>query len=110
MPCLFQGRVSRHETQALARMDDKPGRKPARPRNRISRPRTKTPPPEPEAAPDPPPNREPPHDGFDRWLDRSLHRLFDKVASEPVPDDLMKLLDEPGRSPRSRDKGPKGSD
>lgn len=29
---------------------------------------------------------------FDSWLETKLHRIFDSVASEPLPQDLMKLL------------------
>lgn len=29
---------------------------------------------------------------FDAWLETKLHRIFDSVASEPLPQDLMKLL------------------
>jgi hypothetical protein len=36
---------------------------------------------------------------FDTWLERGLHRLFDEVAREPVPEDLLKLID--------ADRGPK---
>jgi hypothetical protein len=86
-------------------MDDKPGRKPARSRNRISRPEARAQPPKADVAKDAkeqPPNEEPSHDGFDRWLDRNLHRLFDRVATEPLPDDLLKLLDEPKKPTRDR--------
>jgi len=31
--------------------------------------------------------------GFDRWLNRQLHRLYDPVLAEPVPDDLLRLLE-----------------
>ena len=39
--------------------------------------------------------------GFDRWLNRQLHRLYDQVLTEPVPDELLRLLDqfEPKPSP-----------
>ncbi len=30
---------------------------------------------------------------FDTWLDRELQRMFDEVAREPIPDDLLKLID-----------------
>jgi hypothetical protein len=86
-------------------MDDKAGRKPARTRNRISRPEGQAQPPTADIAKDAkerPPNREPSHDGFDRWLDRSLHRLFDRVATEPIPDELLKLLDKPKKLPSDR--------
>ena len=36
---------------------------------------------------------------FDVWLNRGLHQLFDDVANEPVPDNLLNLIQgaaEPG--------------
>lgn len=33
-------------------------------------------------------------DAFDIWLQRSLHKLFDEVAKEPVPADLLRLIEE----------------
>jgi hypothetical protein len=32
--------------------------------------------------------------GFDRWLNRQLHRIYDPVLGEPVPDEMMRLLDQ----------------
>jgi hypothetical protein len=29
---------------------------------------------------------------FDLWLQRSLHQLFDKVAKEPIPEELLRLI------------------
>ena len=29
---------------------------------------------------------------FDRWLNRGLHELFDDVMKEPVPDELLKIV------------------
>lgn len=29
---------------------------------------------------------------FNTWVDRSLHEMFDKVAREPIPDDLLKVI------------------
>ena len=39
-------------------------------------------------------------EAFDIWLQRGLHQLYDSVAKEPIPDDLMKLIqqDRSGRS------------
>ena len=34
---------------------------------------------------------------FDLWLDRGLHRLFDKVASEPLPEEFLRLIEEDRR-------------
>lgn len=31
---------------------------------------------------------------FDVWLRRGLHELFDEVAREPLPEELLKLLEE----------------
>ncbi len=30
---------------------------------------------------------------FDRWLHRQLHALYGPIASEPLPDDLIALVD-----------------
>jgi len=29
---------------------------------------------------------------FDRWLNRGLHELFDDVMKEPVPPELLKIV------------------
>ncbi len=42
---------------------------------------------------------------FDSWLEDKLHNMFDSVASEPLPPDLLKLLDE-----LDKKTGPSGSD
>ena len=34
---------------------------------------------------------------FDLWLHRSLHRLFDEVANEPIPEELIRLIEEDKR-------------
>lgn len=31
---------------------------------------------------------------FDLWLNRGLHKLFDDVTSEPVPEELLRLIEE----------------
>ena len=31
---------------------------------------------------------------FDLWLQRGLHKLFDDVASEPIPEELLRLIEE----------------
>ncbi|MFO1071601.1 MAG: hypothetical protein U1E17_02640 [Geminicoccaceae bacterium] len=33
-------------------------------------------------------------EGFDRFLNRQLHQLFDPILAEPVPSDLMKLIEQ----------------
>jgi hypothetical protein len=30
---------------------------------------------------------------FDVWLDRQLHQMFDRVAKEPIPEDLLRLIE-----------------
>jgi hypothetical protein len=49
---------------------------------------------------DPPPRSKAPPRGqvngpasaFDIWLDRDLHRMFDKVRAEPIPEELLRLI------------------
>ncbi len=31
---------------------------------------------------------------FDLWLKTGLHRLYDDIAGEPVPDELLRLIQE----------------
>lgn len=40
------------------------------------------------------PEREKANDAFDLWLQRGLHKLFDDVAQEPIPEELLKLIEE----------------
>ena len=44
-------------------------------------------------APPPPPKR-PADKAFDMWVQRGLHKIFDDVAREPIPEDLLKLIQE----------------
>jgi hypothetical protein len=30
---------------------------------------------------------------FDRWLQKQLHAMYDEIASEPLPTDLLGLID-----------------
>lgn len=30
---------------------------------------------------------------FDTWLQKQLHAMYDEIASEPLPDDLLGLID-----------------
>lgn len=32
-------------------------------------------------------------EAFDLWLQRSLHQLFDQVAKEPIPEELLRLIE-----------------
>jgi hypothetical protein len=34
-----------------------------------------------------------PSAAFDLWLQRGLHQMFDDVASEPIPEELLKLIE-----------------
>ena len=33
-------------------------------------------------------------EAFDLWLQRGLHQMFDDVANEPVPEDILRLIEE----------------
>lgn len=44
--------------------------------------------------PDPPPKGGKGERAFDTWLRQGLHKLFDDVAGEPVPDVLLKMIEE----------------
>ncbi len=35
-----------------------------------------------------------PSRAFDVWLDRGLHEMYDSIAQEPIPDDLLRLIEE----------------
>ena len=42
-----------------------------------------------------PPGKTPGSQGaFDLWLQRGLHKLFDDVASEPIPEELLRLIED----------------
>ncbi|MDP2334007.1 MAG: hypothetical protein Q8M19_25310 [Reyranella sp.] len=34
---------------------------------------------------------------FDHWLHKQLHELYDSITKEPLPDDLVKLIDNDAR-------------
>jgi Anti-sigma factor NepR len=40
-------------------------------------------------------------EAFDIWLQRGLHQLYDSVAKEPIPDDLLRLIEQ-DRADRSK--------
>lgn len=48
----------------------------------------------PKAPTPPPPPKRPVDKAFDTWLQRGLHEIFDDVAREPIPEDLLKLIEE----------------
>lgn len=35
----------------------------------------------------------PDKDPFDSWLQKQLHTMYDEIVSEPLPDSLVKLID-----------------
>ena len=41
------------------------------------------------------PPKEPKTDAaFDLWLQRGLHKLYDEVAKEPIPEEILRLIEE----------------
>lgn len=56
----------------MANNDDKPEAKRAAPAARKARPNDRP---------------------FDMWLHKQLHAMYDEIASEPLPDDLLNLID-----------------
>ena len=40
-------------------------------------------------------------DAFDVWLDRQLNPMFDRVAKEPIPEDLLRLIEGDRRKQQS---------
>lgn len=47
------------------------------------------------------PRDAPLEDVFGLWLQRSLHALYDDITSEPIPPELLRLIEE-DRSKRER--------
>jgi len=41
---------------------------------------------------------------FDMWLQKQLHAMYDEIASEPLPNDLLNLIDHDAAA----SEGPKG--
>ena len=41
---------------------------------------------------------------FDVWLNRGLHELFDDVVKEPVPPDIMRIIEDDKKKPKKEDK------
>ena len=39
---------------------------------------------------------------FDMWLEKQLHAMYDEIAAEPLPDDLVHLIE---RDAENKDKG-----
>ncbi len=34
-----------------------------------------------------------PRNAFDAWLERGLHQLYDNVTNEPIPEELLRLIE-----------------
>ena len=43
-------------------------------------------------------------EAFDLWLKRGLHQIYDDVAKEPIPKDILRLLEEDGAKVPEGDK------
>ena len=41
-------------------------------------------------------------DAFGQWLERSLHERFDAIAAEPLPEELLRLVNEAAGGHRDR--------
>lgn len=47
----------------------------------------------------------PPERPFDLWLHKQLHAMYDEIAAEPLPDDLIKLIEsDAGKDDKSSEK------
>lgn len=42
---------------------------------------------------------------FDLWLQKQLHAMYDEIASEPLPEDLLKLIDRDAEARKAPDPG-----
>lgn len=40
---------------------------------------------------------------FDMWLHKQLHAMYDEIANEPLPDDLLNLIDKDAASNKKHD-------
>ncbi len=38
---------------------------------------------------------------FDMWLQKQLHAMYDEIAAEPVPSDLLNLIDKDADKPKN---------
>jgi hypothetical protein len=46
---------------------------------------------------------------FDMWLQKQLHAMYDEIASEPLPDDLLDLIDRDAAESGDGESTPPGS-
>ncbi len=35
-----------------------------------------------------------PDAAFDHWLERGLHAMYDNIANEPIPEELLRLIEQ----------------
>jgi len=49
-----------------------------------------------------PPKERKPDAAFDLWLKRGLHKLYDEVAREPLPEELLRLVEEDRQNQKER--------
>jgi len=45
---------------------------------------------------------------FDMWLHKQLHAMYDEIASEPLPNDLLKMIDHDAENGDNPEKGGTG--
>ena len=45
---------------------------------------------------------------FDMWLQKQLHAMYDEIASEPLPNDLLNLIDHDAANTDDAKGGPGG--
>ena len=45
---------------------------------------------------------------FDMWLQKQLHAMYDEIASEPLPNDLLNLIDHDAANAEGGKGGPGG--
>ncbi len=44
---------------------------------------------------------------FDMWLQKQLHAMYDEIAAEPLPDDLLNLIDRDAQKGKTPSPGKK---
>ena len=45
---------------------------------------------------------------FDMWLQKQLHAIYDEITSEPLPEDLLALIERDAKA--NKDPGPSGEE
>ena len=44
---------------------------------------------------------------FDMWLQKQLHAMYDEIAAEPLPDELLNLIDHDAKKDKTPNPGKK---